>query len=442
MTSPLPDITEKIRQHPSYQKRQSANEKHENNENLPLLSANSSFNSSFSSFASQGPRLQDVALYGITGEIVRRHHGVTEADPAAILAQLLASVGSLIGPGPFFLADGARHHLNLFTVICGRTAKARKGTSWARVKNVLSEIDDLWLSTRVKSGVVSGEGITQVFNDDDDRRLLLIESEFGQVLQAMKREGNTVSMLLRQAWDGTRLAVLRRTNKIEVDGAHVSMIGHITLPELHQLLASVEISNGLANRCLWIYAERAGLLPEGGDPPNLQEPLSQLAHAIDNARSRGQVNRAAESTELWSEIYSDLSQEHPGRLGELLSRGEAQVMRLALLYALLDEAPAIGISHLQAALEFWRYCEASARFIFAGHLMSKKAGIILQSLESGPQSTTELHRLFGNNAKRAEIESALEEIANQIVIEPNGKGGGKTIRLASHATPSSTIFSR
>ena len=39
------------------------------------------------------------------------------------------------------------------------------------------------------------------------------------------------------------------------------MIGHITLPELHRLLASVEISNGLANRCLWIFADNL-LSPE------------------------------------------------------------------------------------------------------------------------------------------------------------------------------------
>jgi hypothetical protein len=145
----------------------------------------------------------------------------------------------MIGPGAYFLADGARHHPNLFTVIAGRTAKARKGASWARVKNVLSDLDDLWLTTRVKSGVVSGGGIIEAFRDDDDKRLLLIEGEFGQVLQSMKREGNTVSVILRQAWDGSRIAVLRRKDPIDVEGAHISMVGHITLAELHLKLGEI-----------------------------------------------------------------------------------------------------------------------------------------------------------------------------------------------------------
>jgi hypothetical protein len=42
---------------------------------------------------------------------------------------------------------------------------------------------------------------------------------------------------------------------------------------------------------------------------------------------------------------------------------------------------------------------------------------------------TDLHRLFGNNATRTEIENALAKLQPQIVIETGGPGGGKRIRL-------------
>ena len=61
--------------------------------------------------------------------------------------------------------------------------------------------------------------------------------------------------------------------------------------------------------------------------------------------------------------------------------------------------------------------------------MSKKARRILEHLVSGPQSMTELHRLFGNNATRTEIEAALAEIGPQIMEESTGTGGGWIIRL-------------
>jgi hypothetical protein len=411
------DITDSLRQRPGYLRAaqsHTTNEKHEKHENSPSPQEDFSLNSCFSSPQQQRPQLSPA---------------VTEADPAAMYAQLLAGIGSLIGPGAYFLADGARHHANFFTVICGRTAKARKGTSWARVKNVLSDLDDLWLASRVKSGVVSGEGIIEAFKGDTDKRLLLIEGEFGQVLQSMKREGNTVSVILRQAWDGSRIAVLRRKDPIDVEGAHVSMIGHITLPELHRLLASVEISNGLANRCLWVFADRASLLPEGGESPDLSSPLAQLHRAISAARNRGRMERDTAARSLWASMYEDLSQEPPGKLGEILSRSESQVMRLALLLALLDESPAISGQHLEAALAFWRYCEDSAAFIFADSFTNPKAVKILAALQNGPQTMSQLHKLFGNNSSKADIENALTELAPKIIIEAGGTGGGKTIRL-------------
>ncbi|MBE7495785.1 MAG: DUF3987 domain-containing protein [Verrucomicrobiaceae bacterium] len=404
------------------------NEKHEKHENSCDTMAESSCDSFFSYGESKPPKLPDSALHGPAGEIVRRILPCTEADPAALYAQLLAGLGNLIGPSPNFLADGSRHHANLFTVICGRTSKARKGTSWAQVKNVLEAVDSIWFSMRVKSGIVSGEGITQVFEGDSDKRLLLQEGEFAQVLQVMRREGNTVSVLLRQAWDGQKIAVMRRKDAIEVEGAHISLIGHITEPELRRLLASVEMSNGLANRCLWIYADRSKLLPEGSRTPDTTDLIEQLSAAVNAASTRGEVRRDDEARELWGKVYAELSEPPPGRLGEILSRAEAQVMRIALLLALLDESAVIGKRHLEAGLEFWRYCEASAAHIFAGTFADPKAARIWEALGSGPITMTKIHELFGRNASKPEIDAALAELAPRIVMETGGPGGGKTIR--------------
>lgn len=425
------DITAELRQRPGYARtsarHQSTNEKHENNENSPPVRADPSCNSSFSYGSSKPPSLPDSALHGTVGEIVRRILPHTEADPAALYAQLLAGLGNLIGASPYFVADGSRHRPNLFAIICGRTAKARKGTSWAQAKNILEAVDSNWFASRVETGIVSGEGITQVFDDDGDKRLLLVEGEFAQVLQVMKREGNTVSVLLRQAWDGQRIAVLRRKDPIKVEGAHISMIGHVTLPELRRLLASVEMSNGLANRCLWIHADRSKLLPEGGGTPDTRSLIESLRVAVRAARARGEVQRDIEARDLWHEMYAQLSEPPPGRMGEILSRAEAQVMRIALLLALMDESDFIGKRHLEAALSFWRYCEASAAHIFAGTFADPRAAKIWDALGNGPLTMTRVHELFGRNASKPEIEAALAELAPMIVIETGGAGGGKII---------------
>src|SRR5436309_1951663 len=104
------------------------------NETPELSSLNS-----LSSFARNGDAqavddfpepLTETAFYGLAGDIVRRIEPHTEADRAALLFQLLAALGNIIGRSAYMIADGARHYLNLFVLLVGLTSKSRKGTSW------------------------------------------------------------------------------------------------------------------------------------------------------------------------------------------------------------------------------------------------------------------------------------------------------------------------
>jgi hypothetical protein len=72
--------------------------------------------------------------------------------------------------------------------------------------------------------------------------------------------------------------------------------------------------------------------------------------ATEYARRLGQtqVKMDCEASEYWEAAYPDLSEGHPGLLGDVTSRGEAQVLRLSLIYALLDCSPIITVEHLIA----------------------------------------------------------------------------------------------
>src|SRR5690348_3327012 len=60
----------------------------------------------------------------------------------------------------------------------------------------------------------------------------------------------------------------------------------------------------------------------------------------NNFRPRGvhQMHRNEESRLIWREVYPELSEGKPGLLGAVTSRAEAQTMRLACIYALLDSS--------------------------------------------------------------------------------------------------------
>ena len=69
-----------------------------------------------------------AAYQGLAGALVETIAPHTEADPVAILAQLLVASGAVIGRGAYFSVEATRHHPGEFVVLVGDSAKARKGS--------------------------------------------------------------------------------------------------------------------------------------------------------------------------------------------------------------------------------------------------------------------------------------------------------------------------
>lgn len=164
------------------------------------------------------PALNELAMHGLAGDYVRAVSPHTEADPVAILVQLLVAFGNIVGRGPHFVAEADRHYTNEFVVLVGSTAKGRKGSSWGHVRKLCEGIDAEWVKKRVRSGLASGEGLVHAVRDpssssnDDDTRLLALEGEFASALAVAAREGNTLSAVVRSAWDGIPLGNMTKNN--------------------------------------------------------------------------------------------------------------------------------------------------------------------------------------------------------------------------------------
>jgi hypothetical protein len=217
----------------------------------------------------------------------------------------------------------------------------------------------------------------------------VVLSEYASLIGVMKREGNTMSAVLRNAWDTVKLTVLTRKDPLKVDNVNLSLVAHITPPELLNTLNATERANGFANRHLIVAVRRSKMLPEGGNDVDVNEIVSGLRRAVTTSRERpdwdGKVSRNAEAKTLWAQIYSHLPRTRAGLSGALLSRAEAHVLRLSLLYALLDSAREIGVEHLKAALAFWDYCEASVGQIFGSFSGDPLGDKILNFMDECPE---------------------------------------------------------
>jgi hypothetical protein len=250
----------------------------------------------------------------------------------------------------------------------------------------------------------------------EDKRLMLVEPEFAGALTVMRRQGNIVSRVVRDAWDRGDLATLVKHAPARATSAHISIVGHITDEELRVTLDNISIANGYANRFLWFMVRRSNVLPFGGDlDPRIVEDLGKRAGGvIQTARGVGEVAMAADAREAWPRVYPLLSEGKPGLLGAITARAEAQTIRLALLYALLDRQVEIGLRHLQAALAVWEYADASVAYIWGDATGNPVADAILAGLcGAGPAgiTRTEIRDLFGRHGNANQINNALAKLA-------------------------------
>ena len=347
------------------------------------------------------PVMHEAAYYGLAGEVVRSIEPHSEADPVAILLQFLAAFGNAVGISPYYQVEGDKHRAKLFVVTSGATSKGRKGTALGRIRQLMAIAAPDWERDNIQTGLSSGEGVIfhvrdpiatlgkngtpeQVDAGVTDKRLMLVTEEFAGTLRVMERAGNTLSPVLRDAWGTSKLQTLTKNSPIKATDPHISNIGHVTDDELRAALTKVEMANGFANRFLFARVRRSKLLPHGGhlDFGTLQDLGERIATRLGQAQTLGRITMTDVAAEAWEKNYAVLSGDRPGLLGAILGRAEAQVIRIALIYALLDNKTQIDLLHLRAALAVWGFCEDSTTQIWGDMIGDDVADTILTALKT------------------------------------------------------------
>ncbi len=368
----------------------------------------------------------EAAFHGVAGDIVRLIKPHSEADPVALLLQLLVVMGNIPGRHRFSQVESTRHYANLFGVLVGSSSTGRKGTAGDHIMRLIQQVDSVWAADRKISGLVSGEGVTWNVRDpieaspgvkpDDgitDKRLMAYESEFSSVLKCKSRDSNTLGEVLRQAWDSGNLRISSKNSPARATHAHISVMGHITGEELRDNLLGVDKANGLANRFLWCCVRRSKLLPDGGQIQSVDfsREVFILAEVVEFASRDGEIVRDRAASEEWRRLYPTLTRERFGADGPMCNRAAAQVVRLSLLYAILDRSEMIQIEHLRAAYSLWEYCERSVAYIFGTGLTDRTSNTIWTALKSAGSdglSRTGISLLFTGNKSKPELDRALQ----------------------------------
>lgn len=399
------------------------------------------------------PVLDDAALYGLPGDITRVLAPLTEAAPAALLLNVLVMFGNAAGRGPSTMVGETRHGANVFGVLVGDTSSA-KGESASYVERLMTLAARLWAEERLMGGISSGEGIIEAIHDErsvwdakagewkvtmpgvEDKRVLFKEEEMSAVLKAAQRRGSTTTEIIRRAWDSRpTLQTVTKTNPSKASNPHVSIIGMITPNEARSLLTETDLANGFANRFGWCYVERARVMPDPLPIPDDQATAcaERIAHVIAFAESvHHPIRRDAEASAIWSAVYPALRNGKPGLAGAMTARAPAQVVRLSLIYALMEQSRVITADHLKAALALWQYCADSVAFLFGELTGDTIADSIYDLLKvSGALTKTDISNAFSNNYSGGRLAHALN-----LLLETGRIRGWKVTADSGRGRPS------
>jgi hypothetical protein len=370
--------------------------------------------------------IPDAAMFaGILGEMMEAARPTTEADPVGVYASLLAMTGAAIGEGTYVQIGSTRHPLLIWPLLFGGTGSGRKGeaTNTASIffRNSYPGADNF-----TARGLSSGEGLIERIRDvedeedkggTEDKRLLVIETEFVQVMARAKREGSTLAAVLRQAWDGGALSVLNRAH-LKASGSHVVIIGHITPDEFRVKLAESDMAGGTYNRFLPLFVERSKRLPL---PPALDKEIidilgGRLARSIDAAREVRQVGLDGEAVKVWTnDIYEEFTtfDDESAVYTQFIQRAAPYCRRIAALEAALAGRHSASADDIRAAAAAVRYAIGSARYVLGRTSRNPDLEKIRRAIgTAGPDgiSRSEVSALFSRNKSAATLEALLNEL--------------------------------
>jgi phage/plasmid primase-like uncharacterized protein len=387
----------------------------------------------------QTPQLAGAALHGRLGELVQLWEPFTEAHPAGILFALLTGFGAMLGREYYFTIGGVEHRANLYVMLIGATGDGRKGTAVAIARTILRTIDPTF-GANISGGMSSGEGIIFKLADPPepksgspapakDRRLLIVESEMSAPFKRMSRDGNSLSAVLRQAWDGDTLSTLTKGSGGSDAGGlcatepHLSIIAQVNPTELRKHLGELEMLNGFANRFLFCHVERARLCPDEERPDERDiHRHAQVLGRVVRERRRVEIRLSPPAGELWRDkLYPELTAGAPGITGPLITRAAPIVRRIALIYALADGSVEVQPMHLGAARAVWQYSRDTLRNIYGDRGFSELAQRLLAAVADAGATgidLTELRVKTGtSNIAAKERAAAIDELIGAGVLK-------------------------
>lgn len=419
------------------------------------------------------PKINKDAFWGLLDDMANVATANTEANKIAVAVNTMAMLAAVLGREDITYPFGdSQTDIRPSFLIIGATGVG-KGISENLPRRVFDKADQILrdknpvphMSLNIHNGgLSSGEGIAHAIRDPSDqkdkdgnlidegvidKRLLVIEPEFSNVLAHCKRDGNTLSSVIRNLHDGIDIKPLTKSNKTKASRPHVVIVGHITPCELLDKISKTDIANGFLNRFMMLHIrlEKLVAAPTRTEEQYVNGLADDVVRIIQFIRLGVTMTEAPCFTEYFEKEYPKLRQPKvSGVIQTLFARAPQYARMLAMMFALMDTKTRIEKTHLQAAiywLEYWKNSiayifqeEAKERELERTQVLADKVHVAIREIykQKGRCSQTDISDYFNRNKTKKELRGAIEYLLGQtpaLITEETEKpsGGGRSVQL-------------
>lgn len=347
----------------------------------------------YSSVDDDRPIPDNEAFTGVLGEIVKRLDPWSEADPIAVLSSLLSACSVLTQGGVRVYTGGKWQSPLLNVLLFGESAIGRKGTSGTVMFKVVTHRNAYpqWRTQHVSSGApssgaglvkrlatmaIDAEWLIPLRQIPQERRVQAVEQpvtrlkrsfpallyvqEIAKVLHRARMD-DAYDDNIRCMWQGDDLkAKISKNAEVTLVDPVAAWLCHVTPAEFLAKLGRTSLAGGTFNRFLLFWVRRTKVIPrEKPIPDTVLAPLAKtFKDRIEFGRTAGNIdlNTAAEKfwiTELHPEVDRALTASPMWQ--EFTGRALDNILRMAAIYAAMDQRKEINATDLKAARAVQRY---------------------------------------------------------------------------------------
>jgi hypothetical protein len=368
--------------------------------------------------------LTKKSLWGILGDFVNSAHPTIVASREMLLYEMLPLAGVLLGDSYYLPYGSDKHFPSIFTLAIGRTSDG-KGQAWHACQDAIELVDPTWSSQNIHSNPASGEALVRMLGGQlkmegtHKKRVAIFNTEMSTSFIAQGRKDSSLSGFLRKAYDGDHLENYRSEGKksTTADNYILGFAGTITPSELQQCMPQMDWHNGAQNRFLWSIAFKDKNLGRSTMRPNFAawalrvQKLLALNHSVQPTA----IDYSSSGHRVFDEWFHSLPEHDDSILAESQARVAANCVRVANLYAQLDERRLEGwkvqleACHVEAAIEIVNRSRQSVEWYLAQQLGSTskvsfediqklKMAMLQKARDSGVAelSATEVYGLFSH----------------------------------------------